>query len=85
MRTEEAEIKEFARLIRHTLLVFAFLIVWGTTAWAIDKRLMVWFPLEGLSMVSFRLLELVLHVSTFRSVYHLVFKRSKPYRAQWWM
>jgi hypothetical protein len=86
MQSSEVGFKEIVRLISHTLLVFVFLLVWLITAWAMDKMLMAWFPLEGLSLVSFRLLEVLVHVSTFRLVSHMVFRwRGNNHVDRWWV
>lgn len=75
--------REFAEIIRHTILVCAVLSVWAITAWWIDRVVLNHVPLEGMSIISFRLLEFILHISTFRLIYKTLFKRRV--QARWWV
>jgi hypothetical protein len=85
MESEEPRVKDFGRLIAHVVLVSLFLAVWLTTAWAIDNLLMEHFPLQGMSMISFRLLEVIVHLSTLRAGQRLLFTRHKRNIERWWL
>ena len=85
MKPEEGEVKTIARLILHAVMQTLLLAVWIVTAWTIDKLLLPRFPLEGMSMYTFRLLEFVLYLSTARVVYVRLFKRSRNDKANWWV
>jgi hypothetical protein len=85
MESEEPRVKDFGRLIAHVVLVSLLLAVWLTTAWAIDNLLMERFPLQGMSMISFRLLEVIVHLSTLRAVQRLLFTRHKRNIERWWL
>lgn len=81
----EAGVKDFGRVIAHAVLVSIFLAVWLITAWTIDRVLLTRFPLEGMTIISFRLLELILHLSTFRFVYSRLLTRRKRSSERWWV
>jgi hypothetical protein len=79
----EAGVKEWAEIVGHALLVCVVLSVWVFTAWWVDKILLSHLPLEGMSIISFRLLEIILHLSTLRIIYRSLFKpRVQP---RWWV
>ncbi len=75
--------RETVTLIIHALLVFVVLTVWLITAWTIDHYLLLRFPLEGLALVNFRILEGALHLKTLHLVGKLMFGRNKENRL-WW-
>lgn len=79
----EAGVKELAEIVGHALLVCVVLSVWATTAWWIDKVVLNHVPLEGMSIISFRVLEIILHVSTLRVIYRSLFK--PRVQARWWV
>jgi hypothetical protein len=78
------ESRRYVKLIRHALFQGLLLSVWIVTAWVTDQYLLGRFPLEGLSIISFRLLEVALHVSTFRVVYKLLFTDHERPSRLWW-
>ena len=85
MESDAVGMKEFGRVIVHAVLVSILLAVWLITAWATDQVLLARFPLEGMSIVSFRLLEFTLHLSTFRFIYRQVLRRRKRNIERWWV
>jgi hypothetical protein len=81
----EAGLRELVEILRHALLVSVVLSFWIITAWWIDKILLKHLPLEGMSIISFRFLELGLHISTLRLVYRLLFPSNDHRQFRWWV
>jgi hypothetical protein len=75
MQGKEAGIKDFAKLILHLILVAVVLAVWIITASAIDRIVLAAFPLPPVEKICFRIVEVLLHLSTLRVVYHTLFPR----------
>lgn len=67
--------RETVTLIIHALLVFVVLTVWLITAWTIDQYLLLRFPLEGLALVNFRILETIKRLSS-------IFEKGRRRRAR---
>jgi hypothetical protein len=83
MKREPDDFTSFGKLIVHAALATLLLAVWLITAWAIDAFLLARFPLEGISRIGFRLLELALYCSTCRVVYRLLFAADSKHE-NWW-
>lgn len=83
MKRVPDDFTSFVKLIVHAALATLLLAVWLITAWAIDAFLLARFPLEGMSMIGFRLLELALYCSTCRVVYRLLFAADSKHE-KWW-
>jgi hypothetical protein len=78
------DFKHFARLMLHALMQGLLLTIWIISAWATDNYVLGHFPLEGMSLVSFRCLEFMLHAATLRVVIRLIFPPSPP-SGRWWL
>ena len=83
MRERESIFRSFATLVVHAISDAVVLIVWMTMAWLVDKLLTSEFPLQGMSLISFRILEVAFHIKTLHLVYKLMFARAKE-NTSWW-
>jgi len=63
---------DYKELVRHSLWQTLLLSLWILAGWTTDKFLLSHFPLEGMSLISFRLFEVALHLSALRILLRVV-------------
>ena len=81
----DGPVKDFLKIIVHTVLGFLLLAVWLFAAWIVDDVLLTSFPIRGASMIGFRLLEVILHVSTLRFVFRTLMEHKREKGQRWWI
>ncbi len=64
-------------LMLHVGAETLFLVVWAMAAFLVDHVLLTHFPLERSSAMTFRGFELLFYLSTFRRVFHALFRRNR--------